>query len=363
MDKTEVIIVGAGPIGIEFASVLKRLEVPYMHLEAQQIGSTIFSWPRNTRFFSSPERIAIAGVPIQTVHQEQLTGEHYLAYLRGVVELLDLDIRTYERVVDIAGRKGDFAVVTQSRSGKHTYHSNQIVIATGDMSAPRFLGIPGERLPHVTHTFDDPHPYFRKKVLVVGGRNSAIEAAIRCFRSGAFVSVSYRKPNFSKAHVNSRLHLEMSILVRKRKIAFYPETVPIEISETKVVLADIPAVPDGHRGEPFPVPTDFVIFCTGFQTDLSLLRSIGAELEKDEGIPVIDDRTMETSIPGVYLAGTIVSGNRTSDRQFIGTSHHHSERIAKAITGVGVSDVGTIPGRKYPFARVDLELDTEQQTY
>lgn len=359
MQKTEVIIVGAGPIGIEAAAVMKRLEVPYLHFEAGQIGSTIQRWPRDTRFFSSPERVAVAGIPVQTVSQEQLTGEHYLAYLRGVVEILGLQVRTYEKVVAINGKKGNFRVTTQTRTDRREYASAHVVIATGDMNGPAILGIPGEDLPHVTHYFQDPHPYFQKETLIVGGRNSAVEAALRCFRAGAKVTLSYRRPFFDRARVNSRLHLELGILLRKGKVRFYPETIPVEIDDRSVLLKETGGTePSEHR-----VSADFVILCTGFQIDLSLLKMADAKLDGEEEIPVIDEDSMETTVPGLYLAGTVVSGNKSSERQFIGTSHHHSVKIAKAVTGLDIEDINTVSARRYPFTRKDLEIDEEQKTY
>ncbi|HKJ84509.1 MAG TPA: NAD(P)-binding domain-containing protein, partial [Spirochaetia bacterium] len=146
----DAILIGAGPIGIEMASVFKRAGISYLHLEAGALGETITRWPRDTQFFSSPEWIAIAGVPIQTRGQEIVTGEQYLAYLRQVVEIFDLDIRTYERVTAIAGSVGDFRVTTRDLAGaEQRYASRTVVLATGDMNSPRSIGVPGEELPHV----------------------------------------------------------------------------------------------------------------------------------------------------------------------------------------------------------------------
>src|SRR6056297_2933599 len=148
----DTILIGAGPIGIEMATVLGRAGVRYLHLESGAIGETITRWPRNTQFFSSPEWIAIAGVPIQTEGQEIVTGEQYLAYLRQVVEIFDLDIRTYERVTAIGGSVGDFRVTTRDLAeAEQRYASRTVVLATGDMNSPRSIGVPGEELPHVSH--------------------------------------------------------------------------------------------------------------------------------------------------------------------------------------------------------------------
>ncbi len=176
---TDVVIVGAGPIGLELAVALKRAGVDYVQFDARQIGYTISWWPRNTNFFSTSERIALAGVPIQNTHQGRVTGEDYLAYLRGIVEMFDLQVETYTPVTRIQRQPEGFLLHTSSPRGPRRYHCRRVVLAKGNMDRPNMLDIPGEDLPHVTHYFKDPHPYFRQRLLVVGGRNSAIEAALR----------------------------------------------------------------------------------------------------------------------------------------------------------------------------------------
>jgi len=221
----DVAIIGAGPIGLELAACLKRAGVDYIQFDSQQIGYTLTWWPRNTSFFSTTERLAIAGVPIQNNHQQRITGEEYLAYLRGVVEQFDLRINTYEPVIAIQ-RQGNsatenteitegnsvnsfsvdsvadsFVLTTRPLAGKRRYQTRRVVLAVGDMHWPNRLGIPGEDLPHVSHYFRDPHDYFRRRLLIVGGKNSAAEAALRCWRAGARVTVSYRRTRFDQQRV------------------------------------------------------------------------------------------------------------------------------------------------------------------
>src|SRR4051812_529690 len=158
---TDVAIIGAGPIGIELAVALKRAGVDYQHFDAKQIGHTVSWFAPQTRFFSSNERIAIAGVPLQTADQSKATREEYLSYLRGVVEQFDLRVNTYEPVIAIEGdaRRG-FTVTTQPAGGPRAYRCRTLILCTGGTDRPRTLGIPGEDLPHVSHYFDDPHKYF-----------------------------------------------------------------------------------------------------------------------------------------------------------------------------------------------------------
>jgi thioredoxin reductase (NADPH) len=175
----EVAVVGAGPIGIEVAVALKRAGIDYLHFDARQIGYTISWFAPQTRFFSSNERIAIAGVPLFTPDQTKCTREQYLAYLRAVVVQFDLKIHTYEPVVGIRGDRGEFVLTTRRGGGEVKYRVKKLVLATGGTERPRKVDVPGCELPHVSHYFRDPHEYFQKDLLIVGGRNSAVEAALR----------------------------------------------------------------------------------------------------------------------------------------------------------------------------------------
>ncbi len=329
----EVVLVGAGPIGIEVAAGLLSCGISYVHIESSCLAHTITRWPSEAKFLSSPERVEIAGVPMQTSHQEAVSGEEYVAYLRSVVEYYDLQIHLYERVTAISGVAGDFTVTTDRRGTEARYRARRIVLATGDMNRPRRIGIPGEDLPHVSHRFADPHPYFRQRLLIVGGRNSAVEAALRCFRMGATVAISYRRPTFEKTHLYSRYHLEIGILTGKNSIAFYPSTVPVEIRRDEVVLEERPFEADTvgsagtHApGRRFTVPADFVLVAAGFDADMSLFRSLGGTFN-DDGTPVVSEESMESEIPGVYLAGTAANGEYPRYSVFVGTAHHHAEAI------------------------------------
>jgi thioredoxin reductase (NADPH) len=352
----EVAIVGAGPIGLEMAATLKRAGIDYLHFDAAQIGHTISWWPRNTHFFSTSERLAIAGIPIQILGQERITGEAYLAYLRAVVEQLDLDVRTYERVTDIQAREGGFDLQTRKLVGEKRYFCRRLVLATGDMAAPNRLGIPGEDLPHVTHYFTDPHRYFRKRLVVVGGRNSAIEAALRCWRAGCIVSISYRKAEFSPRWVKPSILPDTMTQIRKGNIGFYPETTPVEIRPDRIVLQSVADGAAARQGR-IELPTDFVLLCTGFVADLSLFEAAGVKLLGEERIPEYDPETMETNVPGVYVAGTAASGDRVRYALFIENSHQHVAKIAHALTGRWPDRIGTIESRRYEIPLAQIEAN------
>lgn len=335
MHETDTIIVGAGPIGIELAAAFKRVGHDYLHLEAAQIGHTVSWYAPGTRFFSSPERIAIAGVPLTTLTQDKATREEYLAYLRGVVAQFDLAIRTYEPVESIApaqprpGESTRFTVRTRPRgsTSHNVYSARHVVLAIGDLHRPRRLNIPGEDLPHVSHYFGDPHDYFRRRVLIVGGRNSAVEAAIRLYRVGADVAVSYRQDRFDPERIKYWLLPEINWLIDKRKIGFHPRTRPVEITPGAVTLESI------DTGDRTHVPADAVLLLTGYEQDPTLFESLGIELVGPERAPRHDHVTMQTNVPGIYVAGTATGGTQSRFKVFIENCHAHVPRIVRAITG------------------------------
>jgi len=352
----EIAIIGAGPIGLGRAVSLKRAGVDYIQFDAKQIGYTISWWPRNTDFFSTSERIAIAGVPIQIPNQGRVTGEQYLAYLRAIVEQFALQVNTYEKVTGIERDENGFLLRTETLAGPQSYRSKYVVVAKGDMDGPNRLNIPGEDLPHVSHYFTDPHLYFRRRLLVVGGKNSAVEAALRCWRSGAQVALSYRHKTVSE-RVKDHLRPDLLAQIENGNITYYPETVPVEITPDHVVLQptknDLPT-----SGEPIIHHADFVLLATGFRANMSLYHTAGVQLDGERGIPHHNPDTMETNVPGLFIAGTTAAGMlQDRYRLFIENTHEHVEKIVKAVTGRVPDKIGTIPARNYTLALKQIEAN------
>jgi thioredoxin reductase (NADPH) len=318
---TDVAVIGAGPIGIELAVALKRRGIDYLQFDARQIGYTISWFAPQTQFFSSNERIAIAGVPLQTPNQAKATREQYLAYLRCVVEMFDLKIRTYEPIVGIA-RDGDAFVLT---SLKGEYRAKRLVLCTGGTDRPRRLNVPGEDLPHVSHYFGDPHRCFRTEVLVVGGKNSAVEAAMRCHHVGARVSLCHRAESLPEKSIKYWLLPEINYLIKTQRIKGYFNTTVAAIEPGSVTLAQ-----DGKR---FEVPADFVLLLVGYEQDNTLLKLAGVQLQGPQLAPVFNEQTMETNVKGLYIAGTAVGGTQQKFTVFIENCHVHVDRIVAALTG------------------------------
>lgn len=344
IEKIDIAIIGAGPIGIELAIAFERLGADYLLIEAKQIGNEFSRWPPSTHFFSTPEHVALAGVPVHNLDQMPITGEQYLAYLRALVEMFDLNLKLYEPVTRIVAGETNFLIHTEPLAGLRTYRANKVILATGGMARPRLLNIPGEDLPHVSHYFPGPHPYFRRRVLVVGGRNSAMEAALRCWRGGAQVALSYRGAELNHDRIKPHLSIDIKDRLRKGEITFYPSTMPLKITPSLVKLA---GTVDGviPNGNVFTHEADAILLCTGFEADMTLFRQAGVTLIGEEQAPHFDESTMETNVPGLFVAGTAAGGTQSRFTFFISTSHDHVARIVKAISGQPAGPLGTIPAR------------------
>lgn len=323
MTNPQVAIIGAGPLGIELAVALQRAGITFIQFDAKQIGYTISWFPPQTRFFSSNERIAVAGVPLQTTDQMKCTREQYLTYLRTVVQQFNLKINTYEPVVGIRLLSaGGFTLTTLYHGVERTFTIAQIVLATGGTAHPRKLGVPGENLPHVHPHWTDPHDYFAKRVLIVGGKNSAVETALRFHNAGAQVSLCYRRDDLPATSIKYWLLPEINGLINSGGIAAYAGTRVTRIAPTHVSLSS------GAE-----VAADFVVPQIGYVADMSLCRLAGIELAGEREAPVHNIETMETSIPGIYLCGTVVGGTQDKYEIFIENGHVHVDRIVAHLTG------------------------------
>ena len=331
-EKTEVAIIGAGPTGVEMAVALTQASIPFLLFDAGQIGQTIAWWPKHTRFFSTSERIAIPGLPLMVFDQQHPTNNDYLAYLRGVVQQFGIQVHAYEPVMDVQHTSdGEFELITEKKGIRQRYRAAFVVLATGGMAEPRLLNIPGEDLPHVSHYLNDPHDYFQQELLVVGGRNSAVEYALRCWRAGAKVSLSYHKPELPKSSIKPALLQDLETVVREGKLRFLPATVPVEITMQEVLLAATDEQGTPMAGEIEHLSFDFVLLCTGYQADTTLFSLLGVDLLGTEQSPRYDPETMESNVRGVFVLGTAAGGTQSKFMHFIETSHAHVPKILAAI--------------------------------
>jgi thioredoxin reductase (NADPH) len=329
MQETDIIIVGA--IGIEMGVALKCAGAEVIHVEAGCLASTFAThWPRHARFLSKPEDIAIAGVEIPSVDQGRLSVDAYIAYLRAVVRQFDLAIRLHEPVTNI-DRGGDrFTITTRPLFGEQQYRCSRLILAVGDMHRRRRLEVPGSNLPHVRHGCLDPHDLFGYRVLVIGGRNSAVESAVRLHRIGCDVTLACRETELPLDRISHKIGPLLTELVELDRVRLLESRIPVAITPDHVTLAPTDEQWRATDGPHLDVPTDRVVIEIGFEADTSLLTGSGVSFD-DAGSPIYDEQTMQAA-PGVYLAGTASAAGEEGHEMFIETCHLHVDRIARAVT-------------------------------
>jgi bacillithiol disulfide reductase len=322
----DVAIVGAGPLGIELAVAFRQMGITYIQFDKGQVGQTIFHYPPETRFFSSNDKIGIAGIPIQTVDQQKCSREQYLAYIRSVVLKYQLNVNAFEEVVSIKkDTDTKFTLSTQSSIGLRTYRVKYVVLATGGLGQSRLLGVDGEGLPHVSTVLEDPHLYFQRNVVIVGGKNSAVEAALRCYHAGAYATVIVRKSEFDAHDVKYWLLPELNNRIKKGEIHCFFDSEVISISNRHVVINT------KNEDATFSVDAEFVIKAIGFKSELELFQQLSISCDEENGCPQYHKETMETSCDNVFVLGTAIAGTQKRFRVYIENTHHHVKKIVDSI--------------------------------
>ncbi len=312
-----VVIIGAGPIGIATGVELKKKDIPHQIIERGCLVNSIFNYPTNMTFFSTSERLEIGEVPFIS-HGHKPTRKEALEYYRRVTESYDLNVNLYEEVQEVQGRDGYFTVKTDRES----YEASKIVIATGFYGQAKMMDVPGEELDKVRHYYDEPHPYAFQDVLVVGGGNSGVDAALETYRCSANVTMALRKDKLDDS-VKYWVKPDIENRIEEGSIDAYFNTEIKQIKEREVVL-------ETPRGEK-TISNDFVLAMTGYQPNFDLLDQLGVKYRvEEECIPVFDDDSLETNREGIYVAGVICGGKDTS-RLFIENTRVHAKQIADNI--------------------------------
>jgi thioredoxin reductase (NADPH) len=320
----DVVIVGAGPCGLAAAIAIERAGWNALILEASCVVSSIAGYPTYLTFFSTAERLEIGGMPF-VVATEKPSRRDGLAYYREVVERNGLLVRQYERVSRIDPEGDRFVVHSRPRGQEsHTTTARAVVIATGYFDSPNYLGVPGEDLPHVTHRYREGHEAFMRDAIVVGGKNSAAEAALDLYHCGARVTMVYHGDDLSPS-VKPWIAPDLRNRITEGHIRTRWSSSVVAIESCQVVL-DTP-----HGAE--RLPADHVYLLTGYTPKHELLRQLGASIDSVTGIPVHDPATMETDIPGVFIAGVISAGN-DANKVFIENGRGHGDLIARRLTAM-----------------------------
>jgi thioredoxin reductase (NADPH) len=318
----DVLIIGAGPAGLAAAIAAKRRGLRYLVLEKGALVNSLVRYPTDMVFFTTPELLEIGGLPFVSPY-EKPTRFEALRYYRRVTDTFELDTALYEPVTAVSRQPdGLFAVTSQPRLGDAVMRlARTIVIAAGAYDVPNRLGVPGEDLPHVSHYYREPHPHYRRRVLIVGGKNSAAEAALDLFRNGASVVMVHRGLTLGES-IKYWVKPDIENRIKEGSIRAHFGTRVTEITPQDVAL-------EGPAG-PLREPADAVLLLTGYRSDTMLLRAIGAEVDPAEGAPIHHPETYETTVPNAFVIGAFVAGKQ-SGRIFIENGRFHGEVVVKEI--------------------------------
>ena len=319
MDQLDLLVIGAGPCGLAVGIAAKQAGLSCMLLDRLTIVSTIERYPFGMTFFSTPERIEIGGLPF-IASGEKPTRRDGLIYYRRVAEHFQLDVRPGEEVVDVT-RDGDgqYVVAVRRAHDTRTYRAAAVVFATGYYDNPNYLRVPGEELPHVLHYFKEGHPYWHRRVIVIGAGNSSVDAALECWRAGATVTLVHFGEGFDRT-VKAWVLPDIANRVKEGSIGARWHSRVQAITPTHAEVVHVPT------GRVDCLPADTVLAMTGYHADTTLLQRLGVPVDPLTGIPSHDERTMATTVPGCYLAGVIASGN-DANRLFIENARGHGELI------------------------------------
>jgi thioredoxin reductase (NADPH) len=314
----DVVVIGAGPTGMACAIEAQRAGFSAILIDKGCLVNSLFHYPANMTFFTTPELLEIGDIPFPSAHQKP-TRPEALEYYRNVAQHYKLEVRQYQQVIRTSGSDGQFSVVTcDAHDKEHEYKAKKLVIATGYYDRPNYMNVPGEDLPKVMHYYREPHPYYDTDVLVVGAKNSAAIAALELWRRGARVTMIHRGPGI---HPNVKYWIKPDIenRIKNGEVAAWFNSCVVEIGPETVRIK----TPEGEK----TLNNDFLFALTGYHPDYEFLESVGIQLTRPEMRPVCDPLSFESNVAGVYVAGVIVAGSRTSEI-FIENGRFHGKRIA-----------------------------------
>jgi thioredoxin reductase (NADPH) len=324
MPVRDVLIVGAGPSGLAAAIAAKQRGLDYAIVEQGVLVNSIFNFPAHMVFFTTPELLEIGGLPLVSPYDKP-TRLEALRYYRRVVDAYQLQIAFEEKVVAIeppspsaAPDEAAFVVTTTNpRGGTRVREARAVVLSIGYYDLPNYLGVPGEDLPHVSHYYDDAHPYYRKRVVIVGGKNSAAEAALELFRAGAHVTLVHRHATLGDS-IKYWVRPDIDNRIKAGSVAARFETRVVEITPTTVVV-------DGREGRQ-EIPAEHVFLLTGYHADVDLMRAAGIHCDEETLKPALNLETFESNVANLFIAGGAIAGRQTGTI-FIENGRFHGEKI------------------------------------
>ena len=341
MSDVDVLIVGGGPCGLAAAISAQRAGLRTVVLESEVIVNTIAHYPTYVRFFSTAEKLGIGDMPF-VIATEKPTRRDALAYYRAAVAHFGITVRQYERVTEIERARDELIVHSRTRGGaERRTNAGAVIVATGYFGSPNRLGVPGENLPHVAHVYREGHEAFQQRTVVVGGGNSAAEAALDLWRSGADVTLVHFGPTFDK-RIKPWVQPDFENRVKEGSIHVRWNSRVAAIEHDSVCIR---ATDDAGQSERLPATLVYVM--TGFAPNTDLLAQVGVPIDPTTGIPEHDPETLETSVPGVFIAGVVVAGF-DANKVFIENGRYHGDRIVARLLGRAAP----------PPPRLSAELDT-----
>jgi len=322
VDIVDLLVIGAGPTGMACAIEAQRAGFSTLLVDKGCLCNSLFHYPANMTFFTTPELLEIGNMPFSSPNQKPNRSEA-LEYYRKVAEHYRLDVRQYENVERVSGAEGNFTVHTTDRFGRTLEHrARRLAVSTGYYDLPNYLGVPGEGLCKVRHYYDEPHPFYDMDVLVIGGKNSAAIAALDLWRHGARVTLVHRRAEMHR-HVKYWILPDINNRIKHSEIKAYFNSSVTHIAEDDVTLA----TPEG----PVTLKNQFVFALTGYHPDFGFIERLGVKLDPDnDRCPVCNPATHESNVPGIYLAGVIIAGERTNEI-FIENGRFHGQAIAEAL--------------------------------
>ena len=310
----DIVIIGAGPVGLACAIAARRASIPYLVIEKGCLVNSIFNFPADMTFFTTPELMEIGDHPLICTHDKPTRAEA-LAYYRAISRVEQLKINLFEKVTGVEGEKDSFEILTEGRDGAGRYPCRRIILATGYYDNPNRMEIPGEDLPHVSHYYAEAHPFMGQRVLVVGGKNSACEAVLDLFRQGAEVTLAHRGEELGDGvKYWVRPDVENRIEAGEIRALFNTRVTAIEGNSVTLSNGDVEEY-------------DQVFLLTGYHPDGGLLGTCGLKPDPETLKPVIDPETLESGdVPGIYLAGSVSAGYETGN-VFIENGRFDCEKI------------------------------------
>ncbi|MCK2156969.1 YpdA family putative bacillithiol disulfide reductase [Exiguobacterium sp. 17-1] len=316
----DCIVIGAGPCGLSAAIEMQDLGLSVEVIEKGNIVEAIYQYPTHQTFFSSSEKLEIGGVPF--INKElKPKRQDALVYYREVVRRKEVTVRPFETVQDVTRIEDGFNVTSLRNGQVVTRTAKSVVLATGYYGLPNKMDVPGEELPHVFHYFKEGHPFYGQDVVVIGGKNSSVDAAIELEKAGAHVTMLYRGESYSPS-IKPWVLPNFESLVRAEKVTMVFDATIEEITNAEVLYS--------VHGQQLAVKADFVFAMTGYTPDIGLFADAGIEIDPETGVPAFDETTMESNIAGIYIAGVVAAGY-DANKIFIENGRFHGGLIADSL--------------------------------